>query len=128
MTRADKLLATAVLVAAIVGISLPWLRSALFPGMGGGSSLAVVKVRGEIVRKVALSDGEGNSTFTVNGRIGPCIVEVSGKKIRMREAPCPDRICVRQGWIERAGESVVCVPGEVLIRIEGAAPVDAVTR
>jgi hypothetical protein len=128
MTRADKLLATAVLVAAIAGIAFPWVRSALLPGMGNGSSLAVVKVRGEIVRKVALSEGGGNSTFTVNGRLGPCTVEIDGKRIRMREAPCPDRICVRQGWIEKGGESVVCVPGEVMIGIEGRAPVDAVTR
>jgi hypothetical protein len=127
MTRADKLLAAAVLVAAIAGIAFPWLRSTLSPGMGR-STLAVVKVRGETVRKVELSDRGGNSAFTVNGRLGPCVIEVDRKKIRMREAPCPDRICVRQGWIERAGESIVCVPGEVLIRIEGAAPVDAVTR
>jgi hypothetical protein len=53
---------------------------------------------------------------------------VEGKRIRMKEANCPDKICVRQGWIEKPGDSIVCIPGEIIIRIEGAAPLDAVTR
>lgn len=127
MTRADKLLAAAVFVAAIAGIAFPWVRTTLFPGMER-STYAVVKVRGEIVKKVELSDKGGESTFAVNGRLGPCTVEVAGRRIRMAGATCPDRICIRQGWVGRPGESIVCVPGEVVIRIEGEAPVDAVTR
>jgi len=55
-------------------------------------------------------------------------VEVEGKRIRMMEAPCAGKICVNQKWIENPGQIIVCIPGEILIRIEGTAPLDAVTR
>lgn len=112
---------------AILAIGTPWLHSSLFP-RGVSSTLAVIKACGKTVRKIDLPDKGRNSTFIVHGRLGPATVEVAGKRIRMKEAPCPGHICVRQGWIENAGEAIVCIPGEILVRIEGTAPVDAVTR
>ena len=127
MTRGDKLLAVGILLTAILAIAFPRLHSSLFP-VATSSTRAVIKAQGKIVREVDLSDRGGRSIFVVNGRVGPSTLEVEGKRIRMKEANCPDKICVRQGWIENPGESIVCIPGEILIRIEGMAPVDAVTR
>jgi hypothetical protein len=127
MTRGDKYLAAGILFTAILAIAFPRLHSSLFPG-GKSSTLAFIKVRGEIVRRIELPQKGRNSTFILHGRLGAAEVEVEGKRIRMKESPCREQICVRQGWIEHAGESIVCIPGEILIHIEGAAPVDAVTR
>jgi len=127
MTRGDKLLAVGILLTAILAIAFPRLHSSLFP-VATSSTRAVIKAQGKIVREVDLSDRGGRSIFVVNGRVGPSTLEVEGKRIRMKEANCPDKICVRQGWIENPGESIVCIPGEILIRIEGTAPLDAVTR
>jgi hypothetical protein len=46
----------------------------------------------------------------------------------MREANCPEQICVKQSWIQAPGSTIVCLPGEIIIHIDGLAPVDAVTR
>jgi hypothetical protein len=127
MTRGDKCLAAGIMLAAILAIAFPRLHSSLFP-MATSSARAVIKAQGKIDQEVDLSDRGGRSTFVVNGRVGPSTLEVEGKRIRMKEANCPDKICVRQGWIEKPGDSIVCIPGEIIIRIEGAAPVDAVTR
>jgi len=127
MTRGDKYLAAGILLVAIFALAFPWLQSSLFP-MATSSSRAVIKARGKIVREVDLSGRGGRSTLVVNGRVGPSTLEVEGKRIRMKEANCPDKICVRQGWIEKPGDSIACIPGEIIVRIEGAAPLDAVTR
>jgi hypothetical protein len=127
MTRGDKYLAAGILFIAILAIALPLLRSSLFPQVNS-SHLAVIRVRGKIVREIDLSSNKKNSAFIVHGRLGASTVEVAGKRIRMKEASCPEHLCVRQGWIEKPGESIICIPGEIVIRIEGAAPVDAVTR
>ena len=37
----------------------------------------------------------------------------------MEEAPCPDQICVRHRRIQNTGEQIVCLPGRILIEIEG---------
>lgn len=124
MTRADKYLAAGILFISILAVALFYYRSSLSPNR---ASQAVIKANGEVVGRIDLSSGE-KRTFTVAGRLGPATVEVAGKRIRMLEAPCPEKICVKQGWIGNPGESIVCIPGETLIHIEGAAPLDAVTR
>ena len=89
---------------------------------------AVIKVRGRIVRTIVLlKDGE-KAVYQVQGSMGRALVELDGNRVRMREAPCPDRTCILQGWMERQGESIVCLPNQVEIRIEGGNGLDAVTR
>ncbi len=69
-------------------------------------------------------------TVRVRGHLGETLVEISQKRVRISDSPCPNRLCVRQGWI-RAG-SVACLPNRVTVTISGhqgpAEDVDAVTR
>lgn len=39
--------------------------------------------------------------------------------VKMEEADCPDQICVRHKKISRSGESIICLPNEVVVTIEG---------
>lgn len=34
------------------------------------------------------------------------------------EASCPDKVCVRQGTIREAGQSLVCLPNKVIVTIK----------
>lgn len=127
MTRADKFLAAGILLVALLGLMLTYRH--LFISTGEPlPTHAVISAQGKVVRTITLDPNGGESTFLINGRIGAATVEVVGAKIRMREANCSNQICVKQGWIEHPGESIVCIPGEILIHIDGAATVDAVTR
>jgi hypothetical protein len=127
MNRADKLLAAGVLLVALLAGGYFYARvSAALNGTL--PARAIVSAQGRVVRTIDLFEGSGTQTFTIAGRQGPATVEVAGGKVRMAEAPCPGHICMGQGWIGKPGESIVCVPGEIVIHVEGAAPVDAVTR
>lgn len=43
-------------------------------------------------------------------------------------ADCPDQVCVRTGKVTRAGESAVCLPARITLRLEGPGDAaDAVT-
>ena len=46
------------------------------------------------------------------------------------EALCPDQICVKQKAISKGGESIICLPNQVMIEIIGAkeAELDAVAK
>lgn len=59
---------------------------------------------------------------------GKMIIEVRGKKVRVKKSECPRQLCVKTGWIQYTGESIICVPFKTLIEIDSArAPVvDAV--
>lgn len=124
MTRGDKLLILLIIVSAIMSAYI-----LLFTRSGHGlSHQAVVSVAGLVVRTTTLSQETPRQHFVVNGKVGKTEIEVQGRKIRVVDAHCKNRICVRQGWIDKPGESIICMPGQVVISIEGTAPVDAVTR
>jgi len=126
MTRGDKFLLAGLLFVSLLSMAALYGRFSLIPGKAE-SVRAVISVQGKVVRTIDLP-ASSRSSYIIHGRLGPSIVEAEGTRVRMPEAPCPGKICVSQGWISHPGQSIVCIPGEILVRIEGAAPVDAVTR
>lgn len=123
MTRGDRILLAGLLLLALACAGALYVPL-LLPD-GDRAARAVLTVTGKSVRVVELP---AKASFLLQGRSGPATVEVAGMRIRMQDAHCPGGQCLRQGWIERPGESIVCIPGEIVIRIEGAAVLDAVTR
>jgi hypothetical protein len=45
-------------------------------------------------------------------------------RIRVAQADCPDKVCVRTGWISRVNDIVACVPGRLILKIVGTADQD----
>jgi len=126
MTRGDKYLLAGLLLVSLCSMALLYGRFSLFSA-AAESVRAVISVHGKVVRTIDLPTS-ARSFYRIPGRQGPATLEVEGSHVRMLEAPCPGKICVNQGWISHPGHSIVCIPGEILVRIEGAARVDAVTR
>ena len=38
----------------------------------------------------------------------------------MISAKCPDKLCVQQKAISKSGESIICLPYKIVVRVEGA--------
>ena len=45
------------------------------------------------------------------------IIEIKGGKAYMREASCPDQLCVDQNEISFDKESIICLPNKVVITV-----------
>ena len=73
---------------------------------------------GEVCRYSLSEDGE----FLLNG--GTNTLVISGGKAYISQADCPDGLCVSQGKISRTGQTVVCLPNRVMLRIVGAEDAD----
>lgn len=58
-----------------------------------------------------------DKTVEFSGVIGKTTVEIKGGKVRMKEAPCTNKICIHEGWIESG--SIVCLPNKVIVTISG---------
>lgn len=54
-------------------------------------------------------------------------VVVSNGTVRVVDADCPDKICMKRGEISRAGESIVCLPNRVVVVISGKGEVEAIS-
>lgn len=85
--------------------------------------VAVVTLDREEIHRVDLSRVSEPYTLSCTGKSGITnVVEVRPGAIRVREADCPDQICVRQGWIETGTVPIVCLPNSLVIEIIGDTP------
>ena len=47
----------------------------------------------------------------------------------MEEADCPDKLCVNQGRISKAGQTIICLPNRIMVTIiGGTAQYDGVAK
>ena len=54
-------------------------------------------------------------------RIGETnVCEIRDGQVRMIEADCPDQLCVHQKAISRTGESIICLPNQVVVSVQGS--------
>ncbi|MBR1771349.1 MAG: NusG domain II-containing protein [Lachnospiraceae bacterium] len=65
----------------------------------------------------------------IDGVGGTNRLRIEGGAAWIEEASCPDKLCVHMGRISRVGQSVICLPHQVVVEIvgesDGDAPVDA---
>ncbi len=105
------------------------LSSVLF-GRGVASSLsstgvktenegvtAVIKQDEAVIRTIDLSDLKKREEIRISGLYQATIV-AEKNRIRFIESGCPDKICVKTGWISQPGEIAVCLPNKVIIKLE----------
>ena len=45
------------------------------------------------------------------------IITIKNREVYMKSSDCHDQICVKQGKIEKQGESIICLPHKLVIRI-----------
>jgi len=113
LTKADVWLIIFLLLFAFVGIGLGLSRLVT---SGSGTLSAQISVGGKIMQTVPLREGYRQEIEVKNGDHYNTI-EINYGKIHIREADCPDQICVRSGWIGIATQQIVCLPNRVVINI-----------
>jgi len=109
LTIADKLL-----LAILIGGTLTSYVLVDLIALPGATVL--VEVDRHVVYKAALNE---DASFRVHGATGELVVEIRDGRVAVTGADCPNRICVRTGWRNKAGDVIVCVPNKVIVRIAG---------
>ncbi|GHT90697.1 hypothetical protein FACS1894185_0510 [Betaproteobacteria bacterium] len=90
---------------------------------GGRGERAVIRQEGRIFMEVALLEAR---EILVPGPLGMTRIAVEKGRARVAADPGPRQYCVRQGWLERAGDIAICAPNRVSLTIVGNhAPYDS---
>ncbi len=63
-----------------------------------------------------------NATYEINGGTHTLVIENGAAYVK--DADCPTHICEKRGKIKNVGESIVCLPNRVEVRVVGASDVD----
>lgn len=86
---------------------------------GKSTCRAILSQNGEILQTIPLDRVTKEYTLTIsNDNGGTNTIAIAPGKIRVLEASCPDQFCVQQGWIQNSIYPIVCLPNQLVIRIE----------
>lgn len=77
---------------------------------------ALIRAAGKIVHSVPLTHAQ---TLVVTGPLGPTRIEIEPGRARVQADPSPRQLCVRQGWLARAGDAALCLPNQVSLELRG---------
>ena len=82
-----------------------------------------VTVDGTVVTTLPL---DTDTTYVIDGvDDGRNTLVIVDGKATVTDATCPDGVCVRHRAIDRAGQSIICLPNKVVVRVVGEPTVDA---
>ncbi|MCD7928727.1 MAG: NusG domain II-containing protein [Clostridiales bacterium] len=107
------------LLAALVLAGLALTAFVLLSRMNSSSDGLTVTIRqdNEVIATLPLDE---DATYAVQSEDGVTnLVVIEDGTVHMEEADCPDQLCVKQGKIRYAGDSLICLPNRVVRWISG---------
>ena len=84
---------------------------------------------GEVASKVQIRAGSQifstlslnqQRTLEIPGPLGITVVSIENGKVRVVSDPSPRQYCVKQGWLEQAGQVAMCLPNQVSVELLGS--------
>ncbi|MDT3428315.1 hypothetical protein J2Z22_003907 [Paenibacillus forsythiae] len=124
MKRADMLLISVILIAALAFLAPRYFSGNDAKGKDGQELVANIAVDGKHYRTVKLTKEE--QTIDIRTEHGYNILKVHDYGVEMYEADCPDQVCLGFGFITRPKQTIVCLPHRVLVEIASEAGEDEI--
>ena len=120
VTRADVVFSALTLACAAAVAAWQWGgvgRSASSrqdaPTQAGGPYAVVQNTEGF---REALPLGRDASVIVTSSR-GTNVVEVSGGRVRVSSSDCANQVCVDAGWASEAGQTITCLPHQLVVQV-----------
>lgn len=113
MTRGVKICmaaAAVIFVAAVI--------SAIILGRPADSNKVAVIRDGDVLYEFDLMSAEDQEINIEYENGGYNLIEISGGEIRIKDADCPDKTCIKTGTLRSADIPIVCLPHHLIVRYE----------
>ncbi|NMA87056.1 MAG: NusG domain II-containing protein [Tissierellia bacterium] len=114
MTKGDKYLIIFIIVISLV--SLFYIKNST---LNVGEKYVSIQVDGEEIKRIIFDRNIIGKTIPIETEFGYNLIEIGDEKVRVIEADCPDQLDVKQGYISKTGEIIVCLPNRLVIEIKG---------
>jgi hypothetical protein len=107
-----------VIIGVLIAITIASSSAALISTSKKYDSLYVnIEVDGKPYNRLSLNSR--NDKIKVQSSYGTNLIEIKDGKVHIEEANCPDKICVKDGFISKPGQILVCLPNKVVLQIVG---------
>lgn len=101
-----------ILILSLLIVSTIALLFMLFNKKDG--SYAVVVINGVETQSLSLST---NTEITLKNGNDFNVLVIEDGKAYIKEASCPDKLCVKQHTVQYNGETLVCLPNKITVKI-----------
>ncbi len=88
----------------------------LLGGGGAPGNAVLIEVNQKEVARLPLASDQVTS---VQGPLGVTQVQVRDGQARILRSPCPNKVCIKSGFIRYADRLIACIPNRVVVRIVG---------
>lgn len=105
-------------VAAVLALAVITALAVYTPRSASGTLQVVVSAGGEPLETMPLSAYAGTHTYSHNGYT--LTVHSDGTQVQVLYSTCPGGDCVHMGAVSDAGQSIVCLPARLVIRLAGS--------
>ncbi|MBR5273268.1 MAG: NusG domain II-containing protein [Clostridia bacterium] len=112
--KRDFVILAVILLVALIGMGTVWIYHNFTE-----STVVVIEHNSVEINRINLDKIEQSDIIFINDDDGCHVeIEVENGRARVLSSTCPDKICVNCGWLENKGDSAVCLPNKVVVRIE----------
>lgn len=105
-------------IVVVIVVSLALASTVVFTQRQTASSRVVISKDGKVLYDINLSEVKDRIDIKNLSEYNELIV-VEKSRVRFEISDCPDQVCVRTGWISRPGQTAVCLPAGIIIKIVG---------
>lgn len=126
MTKGDKLLIFTIIVINV--LALIFINQSLF---NYEEKYISIQVNGEEIKTILFDEDIIGKTISIETDYGYNLIEIGDGQVRVIEADCPDQLDVKQGYISKVGEVIVCLPNRLVVEIKGVGEkteIDGISR
>lgn len=116
MKKADLIIAAVVFIAGIVIMSV----------RPQGNAKVSVYSDGKLYQQFYYDNSHQN-TETIRTKFGTNVIKVDKNGVCIIESTCKDKLEVKQGYINKPGQSLVCLPNRLVVSIDKEKSFEAVT-
>lgn len=115
LTKGDKILIAIIIIVNVA--ALFFIKNAAF---NYDAKYVSIQVNGKEIKKITFDSQTVGKQIPIKTEYGYNLLEIDDGRVRVIEADCPDKLDVKQGYISKVGEVIVCLPNKLVIEIKGA--------
>jgi hypothetical protein len=127
LTRYDKILLIFFFLLALMSLAGSVYATRF---VASGIKELVITKQNEVVFRQRIDNFQGTRFIAIKGPLGVTRFELYKDKVRVISSPCLKKICIKQGWVSKPNQSIVCAPNRIVATIEAKADsgIDAFIR
>lgn len=106
-----------IILIVIISIGIFFISNKKINNPVTGEKYAVIYVNGVEKDRIKISEENAGLEVPLHTEFGYNKLLFSEDGVRSIEADCPDKIDVKQGFIYKPGETIVCLPNRLVVEI-----------